>query len=151
MFRGISSVNIDPKGRIAVPTRYRERLQQNSSAQLICTIDTAESCLLLYPLSEWEIIENKLIRLPSFNVAARRIQRLLLGHATELDMDNQGRLLIPAVLRDYAKLDKAAMFVGQGNKFELWSDELWQSRREVWLKEGNSSEELPQEFVSLYL
>ena len=153
MFRGINSVNVDPKGRLAMPTRYRERLQQNSNenAQIIATIDTEESCLLLYPLPDWELIETKLAKLPSFNPAARRIQRLLMGHATELEMDNQGRILVPPLLRDYAKLEKTAILLGQGSKFELWSEEAWNHRRKAWIDEGNGDAGLPEELASLSL
>src|SRR5687767_11800180 len=95
MFRGINGINIDAKGRIVMPTRYRERLQQESRNSVVLTIDTEERCLLLYPVHEWEIIEDKLATLPSFNPAARRIQRLLMGHATDVEIDNQGRILLP--------------------------------------------------------
>jgi MraZ protein len=151
VFRGINSVNVDPKGRLAMPTRYRERLQEESNAQVVATIDTEESCLLLYPLSDWEAIEAKLAKLPSFNPAARRIQRLLMGHATELDMDGQGRVLIPSLLRDYAKIEKTAILLGQGNKFELWSEDLWHKRRQTWIDEGNGEFGLPEELASLSL
>ena len=86
MFRGVNGVNIDAKGRIVMPTRYRDRLQQESRGHIVMTIDTEERCLLLYPISAWEEIENKLAALPSFNAAARRIQRLLIGHATEAEI-----------------------------------------------------------------
>jgi len=119
VFRGVNGINIDVKGRIAIPTRYRERLQESRSC-VVLTIDTEEKCLLLYPLTAWEDIEAKLAQLPSFNPAARRIQRLLIGHATEAELDSHGRILLPPLLREYAGLSKHAMLVGQGKKFELW-------------------------------
>lgn len=152
MFRGVNGVNIDDKGRIVVPTRYRERLQHESKGCVVLTIDTEERCLLMYPLSAWEEIESKLAQLPSFNPAARRIQRLLIGHATEVDLDSHGRLLLPPLLREYAGLTKAAMLVGQGKKFELWDEQHWQQRRGQWIAEESGKDSaLPDEVKSLSL
>lgn len=152
MFRGINAVNIDTKGRFAIPTRYRDALQNHADSQLVVTIDTEASCLLLYPFPEWEIIERKIEALPSFNKAARRIQRLLIGHATELELDSQGRLLIPPLLREYAAIEKRLMLVGQGKKFELWSETHWNDGRNTWLEmEANSEGELPDELRQISL
>lgn len=151
MFRGVNGINIDVKGRIVVPTRYRERLQESRSC-IVLTIDTEEKCLLLYPLTAWEEIESKLAQLPSFNPAARRIQRLLIGHATEVELDSHGRILLPPLLREYAGLSKHAMLVGQGKKFELWDDAHWQQRRTEWLsEESNADTVLPDEVKNLSL
>ena len=125
MFRGATLVNLDSKGRLSVPTRYRDRLLESASGQMVCTIDINHACLLLYPLPEWEIIEQKLSRLSSMNPQERRVQRLLLGHASECQMDNSGRLLIAPVLRQHAGLTKEVMLVGQFNKFELWDETTW--------------------------
>lgn len=153
MFRGINALNIDGKGRVAMPTRYRERLQLDSHNNMVLTIDTDEKCLLLYPQFEWEAIEQKLAALPSFNPAARRIQRLLIGHATDIEMDSQGRLLLPPLLRDYAGLDKRAVLVGQGKKFELWDEAHWETRRNFWLEEESNANDnaLPDEVKSISL
>lgn len=131
MFRGINAINIDGKGRVGVPTRYRDEL----GTSLVVTIDTEETCLLLYPIQQWQVIEDNLQRLPSFNAAARRIQRLLIGHATDVELDSNGRVLLPTLLRDYAHLNKRVVMIGQGNKFEIWDEELWQSKRGSWLEE----------------
>ena len=153
MFRGINGVNIDAKGRFVMPTRYRERLQLDSKSSVVLTIDTEERCLLLYPLPEWEEIEKKLSALPSFNPAARRIQRLLIGHATDVEMDAQGRILLPPLLREYAGLTKASVLVGQGKKFELWDEAHWDESRGRWLQEESNSDEaeLPDEVKSISL
>lgn len=135
MFRGIHALNLDSKGRVAVPTRYRDSIVKNCASRLVITIDIEETCLLVYPAPEWENIEQKIISLPSFDKTARRIQRLLIGYATDETMDTQGRILIPPLLRDYSQLKKRAVFVGQGKKFELWDEEIWQSARHHWLKE----------------
>jgi len=151
VFRGINTVNIDEKGRIAVPTRYRDGLKR-AGAQLILTIDTEERCLLLYPLSTWEEIEAKLAALPSLNPAARRIQRLLLGHATDVEMDGQGRLLLPPSLREYATLTKHAVLVGQGKKFEVWDEDHWHRCRDQWMQAVNGDPSLlPEEIKSISL
>ncbi len=151
MFRGINSISIDGKGRLAVPTRYRDALGQDR-ASLVVTIDTEEMCLLLYPASQWQVIEDNLQRLPSFNAAARRIQRLLIGHATDVELDGNGRVLLPPLLRDYAKLQKKVVMIGQGNKFEVWDEAIWLSRREEWLaEEGSENEGLPDEMKNFSL
>lgn len=126
MFRGATTANLDSKGRLAIPTRYREELADG----LVCTIDLYQPCLLLYPLKEWEVIEQKLATLSSINPVERRIQRLLLGHANECQMDNAGRILLASTLRQHAKLDKTIMLVGQLNKFELWSEAAWHQQIE---------------------
>jgi MraZ protein len=154
MFRGINGINIDAKGRMLIPTRYRERLQLDSNNAVVFTIDTEERCLLLYPQPEWEEIEKKLAAtLPSFNPAARRIQRLLMGHATEVEIDNQGRVLLPNMLREFAGLEKNAVLIGQGKKFELWDQMHWDERRGHWLQEEThaSDSTLPEEVKSISL
>jgi MraZ protein len=148
MFRGINSITIDAKGRMAIPARYRDLLD----SAMVLTIDTEETCLLLYPVLEWQRIEASLQKLPSFNAAARRIQRLLIGHATDIDLDAQGRILLPQELRQYAQLQKQAVLIGQGNKFEVWNDELWQQKRNAWLEEeSNHDNDLPDEMKTFSL
>lgn len=153
MFRGITGINIDAKGRVVMPTRYRERLLEDHQQLVILTIDTEERCLLLYPFLAWEEIEQQLAALPSFNPAARRIQRLLIGHATEVEIDSQGRILLPPLLREYANLDKRAVLVGQGRKFELWDQVLWDGSRSRWIQEESNQKEslLPNEVKSISL
>ncbi|NLS43700.1 transcriptional regulator MraZ [BEV proteobacterium] len=137
MFHGTTLINLDSKGRLAVPTRYRETLSETSQGQMVCTIDLHQPCMLLYPLPEWEIIEQKLSRLSSMNPAERRVQRLLLGHASECQMDNAGRLLIASTLRQHASLTKEVMLVGQFNKFELWDEQAWYQQ----VKDGIDAEQ----------
>lgn len=151
MFRGVNSLAIDDKGRMAIPARYREDLLEESSPHLIITIDTESTCLLLYPYSQWELIEKKIEALPSFNPAARRIQRLLIGHATETTLDNNGRILLPQPLREYANLTKNVVLIGQGKKFELWDEQQWLTSRQDWLKEATQVGQLPPDLLSLSL
>ena len=151
MFRGVNAINLDAKGRMAMPTRYRERLLEQCAGQMVVTIDTEERCLLIYPLPEWNDIQRKIEALPSFNPAARRIQRLLIGHATDIELDSSGRLLLTPPLREYAGLEKKSVLLGQGNKFELWSEECWKVRREAYLGESSAEGELPVELQQLSL
>lgn len=152
MFRGINAITIDTKGRLAIPTRYREALVGEDKTPMVVTIDTEETCLLLYPAAEWQVIESNLQKLPSFNPAARRIQRLLIGHATDVELDANGRLLMPPLLREYAHLDKKVVMIGQGNKFEIWDEGVWQGRREEWLaEEAARQNELPDEMKTFSL
>jgi MraZ protein len=151
MLRGATKVTLDAKGRLAIPVRYRERLMTRAEGHLVATVDR-DYCLLIYPLPDWEEIERKLTRLPALNKQSRRLQRLMLGHATELEMDSHGRVLLTRELREFAGLDRQAMLIGQGNKFELWSEERWSARRDEWLADDDGEEAgLPQELESLTL
>jgi len=125
MFRGANAINLDSKGRLKIPTKYRESLMDDCQGQLVCTIDISQKCLLLYPLPEWEEIELKLRKLSSTNPHERRLLRLLLGNVREAEMDRSGRVLIAPHLRQHADLEKQIMLVGQLNKFEIWSDQVW--------------------------
>ena len=151
MFRGVNKINLDAKGRMALPARYRDQIADCCENQLVATIDTETRCLLLYPLPEWEAIEKKIDALPSFNPAARRIQRLLIGHATDLELDSSGRLLLPQPLREYAQMDKKLVLLGQGRKFEIWGEEQWNSARDLYLAENDEAVALPEDLLTLSL
>lgn len=129
MFRGVAQLNLDGKGRLAMPAKYRETLLQRCNGHLIVTADPSR-CLLIYPLPEWEPIEKKLNGLSSFNPRTRSLQRLLVGNASDAEMDSAGRVLVPPPLRQFAGLDKNVVLVGQGNKFELWHSAEWELRVE---------------------
>ncbi|MCJ7558072.1 MAG: division/cell wall cluster transcriptional repressor MraZ [Gammaproteobacteria bacterium] len=150
MFRGASKITLDAKGRMAMPTRYRDRLAEKSDGRLVVTVDR-DYCLLIYPFPDWEEIERKLVRLPSLNPQARRLQRLMVGYATELDLDGHGRILLPRELREFAGLDRQAILIGQGNKFELWDEERWNAKRDQWLQADDDGVDLPAELESLSL
>ena len=108
-----------------MPTRYRESLFEDCQGKMICTVDIQHPCLLLYPLPEWEEIELKLWSLSSMNPQERLLQQVLLGNASDCDLDKSGRLLINGPLRQHANLEKNVMLVGQLNKFEIWSETAW--------------------------
>ena len=151
MFRGATQITLDAKGRLAFPARYRERLSARCEGRLVCTVDP-DYCLLIYPLPDWEEIERKLMRLPSLNRKSRRLQRLMVGYASEVDLDSHGRILIPRELREFASLDRQAILFGQGNKFELWDEARWNERRDSWLADGTDDGiALPAELEQLSL
>ncbi|MFC3607180.1 division/cell wall cluster transcriptional repressor MraZ [Stutzerimonas tarimensis] len=125
MFRGANAISLDAKGRLAMPSRYRDELVSRCEGQLVVTVDVSDRCLCLYPLPEWEQIEATLRSLPSLNEDSRRLQRVLIGNAVDLELDGSGRVLVPPRLRDYAGLDKRAMLVGQLNKFQIWNEDEW--------------------------
>ena len=134
-----------------MPARYRERLLESCGGRLVVTVDR-DHCLLVYPLPEWGIIEAKLIELPSLNTQARLLQRLYIGHATELEMDAQGRILLPAMLREYAGLGKKTVLIGQGKKFEIWDESVWTESQEAWVAAVQSGDgELPAALEDLSL
>ena len=150
MFRGVQHISLDAKGRMAVPSRQRELLSVISEGHIVLTVDTQAPCLALYALPEWERIEADVQALPALNPAVKRFQRLVLGYASDLQLDNSGRVLVPPALRDYAALEKRAVLVGQGNKLELWSEDLWQQECAAALA-ADSVEELPAELMQLNL
>ena len=134
-----------------MPARQREPLLSSCEGQIVVTIDTQTSCLVIYPLPEWDRIEQEIQALPSLKPAVRRFQRLVLGYATDLELDSSGRMLLPQSLREYARLDKKLVLVGQGNKLELWSEALWLAEREQALQDSGPDAELPDELISLSL
>jgi len=123
VFRGVSHLVLDNKGRLAVPAKHREALA-GDGGPLILTADPAR-CLLLYPAPAWDPIQSRLMALSSFNEKIRSLQRLLVGHADEVELDASGRILVPPALRQFAMLDKRVVLVGQGNKFEIWDEGKW--------------------------
>ena len=148
MFQGAAQLNLDGKGRLAIPARYRDRLLGSCAGNLVLTAD-ADGCLLLYPQPEWLPIRDKLLKLSALNPKIRALQRRLVGYAEDVVMDSAGRVLISPVLRGYAMLDKSVMLVGQGNKFELWDDAKWQAQQEADLSFMDG--ELPSELEGFSL
>ncbi len=142
MFRGVTQLNLDVKGRIAIPAKYRGELTSKCAGHLIVTADPSK-CLLVYPQPAWEPIEEKLNGLSSFNQKTRSLQRLLIGNACDVEMDGAGRILVPPPLRQFAGLSKSVVLVGQGEKFELWEEGKWNSQIEDAL--SFSEDDMPSE------
>lgn len=151
MFRGENKITLDPKGRLAVPTRYRESIVSDAAGQLVVTIDHRDRCLLIYMQHDWEDIQRKLTKLPALNPMARDLQRLMIGHATDIELDSHGRVLIPPNLREYAGLNRDVVLSGQGTRFELWDEVLWVAQREAALQAYRSNQDLPPELNAISL
>ena len=152
MFRGAHSLNLDAKGRLAIPSRFREDIAERCEGRMVVTVNnTKEYCLWLYTMDEWVKVEEKLVALPSFDPNHQRLKRFLLGYASDVEMDGSGRILLPAPLREFAMMTKEVFLVGQGNKFEVWSKELWNAKRTQWLKEDMDLERLSVEMEQLTL
>lgn len=148
MFRGVATFNLDAKGRMAIPAKFRRHLDVCCEGRLVVTVDHSDHCLQLYPLPEWEAVEQKLAELPSLNPQVRRLKRMLLGYATECEMDSNGRILLPAKLREFADITKSTVMIGQGNKFELWDEQTWNTLMDACLEE-DFGDILPVELESL--
>lgn len=131
MFRGVNAINLDDKGRMAMPTKYRAELHECCEGQLVVTIGF-DKCLLVFPLPAFEQFEHKLMRLPMLDSRVKQVKRLVIGHAAECEMDAQGRLLLPDLLRRFAGLEKRVALVGQGSVFEIWNEEVWNQSRDAW-------------------
>ncbi|MEE9493290.1 MAG: division/cell wall cluster transcriptional repressor MraZ [Gammaproteobacteria bacterium] len=151
MFQGGSTVNLDVKGRLALPTRYRPQIIEDFNKQLVLTVHV-DGCLLLYPQPVWNDIQRRLSRLPNLDKRTRMMVRMLLGHAEEVEMDAHGRIRIDQRLRDFAKLEKRISLAGVGNKFEIWNDGGWDDQCKDWQSsEELESGDMPDSFTSLTL
>ncbi len=150
MFRGVNYLSLDDKGRLSVPSKYRDEIDALCNGQLITTVDR-DKCLLIYPLPEWQRIEQALMSRPNIDPEVRMMQRVLVGHATECELSPQGRISIPDALRRFAGLDKHVALVGQGKKFELWDEERWNAQTEAWLQVGAGAGSTSEALDSLAL
>jgi MraZ protein len=129
MFRGATLLNLDVKGRLAVPSKHRDALQAQCAGNLVLTAHP-HGCLLLYPQPAWEPIQAKMMALSSFDKQSSALQRLLVGYAEDITLDSAGRLLVSPSLREFAGVEKQAMLVGQGSHFELWNMDAWRAQLE---------------------
>jgi MraZ protein len=127
VFQGASELNLDVKGRMAVPVKHREPLAAPSAGKLVMTAHP-EGCLLLYPLKHWEPIRDRVMTFPSLDRTASVWKRLLIGFAEEHVLDGNGRVLISPELRKYAGIEKLVMFIGQGTHFEIWNASAWDTQ-----------------------
>jgi len=148
VFRGESALSMDAKGRLAIPTRYREHLADTCNGRLVVTISLHERCLVVYPLPDWERIEGELQQLPALDRKGQSIVRLLTGQATDCELDGHGRMLIPPTLREFAGLDRRVRLIGQMRRFELWDEASWNSRRDALLGQIDDLLEGPSEALA---
>jgi MraZ protein len=124
VFRGAAKVSLDVKGRLVLPVRVRDELAKGADLRLVATADP-DKCALIYPIADWEQLQDQLLSLPNLNPESRWLQRLMIGYATDLEIDAHGRVLITGELREFAGLQRDAMLVGQGNHLELWDEGAW--------------------------
>lgn len=128
MFRGHSERNLDPKGRLMLPPEYREEVFRHSpEGKLMLT--NFDGCVVGYTLPQWAVIEEGFRRVNVLNTTLRKIQRFIIAGAVEVELDKQGRILVPPYLRSYAKLDKDCILAGVVNKFEIWDKATFESMR----------------------
>ncbi|MGI9309922.1 MAG: division/cell wall cluster transcriptional repressor MraZ [bacterium] len=152
MLRGASALNLDAKGRLAIPGRYRDQLAERCEGRMVVTVNAdKEHCLWMYPLDAWHQAEEKVVGLPSFDPAHQRLKRFFIGYANPVEMDKSGRVLLPAPLREFALIAKAVCLIGQGNKFEVWDEALWNARRDQWLREEIDPQRISPELEQLTL
>ncbi|MFA7552645.1 MAG: division/cell wall cluster transcriptional repressor MraZ [Spongiibacteraceae bacterium] len=149
MYLGSNAISMDAKGRLAIPAKVRDMLLSACGGRIVVTAHTEERCLLIYPEQQWEQLLPQIENLPNINRKAAKMQRLLLGYATSLEIDEaNGRILLPPTLRDYAGLDKKLMLVGQGKKLELWSETEWFNYLDA---TEDDDEVIPSEVLALSL
>ena len=123
-------MTLDAKGRIAIPARYREKLNEMCGGKLVISYNPLDKCLPVYPYDEWLDCMQKMEAVQDRSDQFREYQRMLYSYTTEVDMDGSGRILIPQSSRDEVGLKKSAVLIGHGKKFELWSEENWLRTRE---------------------
>ena len=129
MFQGAAALNLDAKGRLGIPTRFREELTAACGGSVIVTVHP-HRCLLIYPEPVWGPIRDEVLARSSLDEASAKVRRLFVGNANPETLDSAGRLLIAPELRTRAQLEKKVWLVGQGDHFELWSDVRWEQQQE---------------------
>ncbi|PID43021.1 MAG: cell division/cell wall cluster transcriptional repressor MraZ [Proteobacteria bacterium] len=144
MLLGSHSINMDSKGRIAIPTRVREQLNEMCGGRIVVTAHPREFCVIIYPQPYWDEILPKIIALPDTHRESSKMKRLMMGHVLSFDLDASGRVSLSSSLREYGKLTKKLKLIGQGNKLELWGEEAWNA----WMDEPDDGE-MPEEMRSL--
>ncbi|MGK0498848.1 MAG: MraZ protein [Oceanicoccus sp.] len=148
MYHGSHAINMDAKGRLAIPAKVRDTLLTECQGRIVVTAHTEERCLLVYPEPQWQTLLPKIEALPNIHAKAAKMQRLLLGYASTLEIDGaSGRVLLPPTLREYASLEKKLMLVGQGKKLELWSEQNWFN----YIDADGGDDDLPPEVLALSL
>ncbi|MBU0501479.1 MAG: division/cell wall cluster transcriptional repressor MraZ [Gammaproteobacteria bacterium] len=127
LLSGESHLSLDDKGRLAIPARFRDGLRDSCASQLMSVIDPAsnEQRLLLYPLNEWTAVVEQLKGMPNADPMANRFKNLFVGRSVPVEVDKQGRILLPPKHREHVRLDARVVLVGQITKFEVWEEQAW--------------------------
>lgn len=153
MFRGSSPVTIDSKGRFAIPSAYRAALQEACDGCMVVT-QHWDGCLLIYPQPRFQQFVQQLVSRGGLNSNVRDIQRFFVAPSQDVDMDKQGRLSVPATLRNFAQIENRAVLVGMVDLFELWSEDAWYAHNEASrqkLAAQAAADELPEALQDLPL
>jgi MraZ protein len=130
VFFGETAINLDAKGRLAIPMRYRDAIQEACGGRLVLTYSAFDSgALYLYPQQEWERVRDEVTKLSTFNPAHRSLQRRLVGSASAVEPDANGRIQLPQTLRQVAGLEKRVALLGMGSRFELWNETILNQKR----------------------
>ncbi len=147
IFRGRFEYTIDLKGRVNIPSRFREQLLESDQESIVVT--NYSGCLYAYPAAVWGRMEEKLSRVSSVDRKLNTFLRFFVGGAVEVVPDKQGRILIPPSLRGYAGLDRDVVIIGMPNRFEIWDRGKWEVEVGQFEKEGFEDPELAREINSL--
>jgi len=143
VFQGETAITVDAKGRLAIPTAYREPVAQACGNRLVVTYNPFESgCLWVFPQDEWERVRDQVNALPSVKAVHRNLQMKLVGAAAMVEPDSAARILLPASQRSAAGIEKKAVLLGMGNKFELWSEQAHLAKIRQTIGEDQISEEM---------
>jgi MraZ protein len=130
VYFGETAINLDAKGRLAIPMRYREAIQEQCSGRLVLTYSAFDSgALYLYPEQEWERVRDEVTGLSTFNPGHRSLQRKLVGSASAVEPDGNGRIQLPQTLRQVAGLEKRVVLLGMGSRFEIWNETVLNQKR----------------------
>ena len=150
MFFGETAINLDAKGRLAIPIRYREAIQELCDGRLVLTYSAFDSgALYVYPEQEWERVRDEVTGLSTFNPGHRSLQRRLVGSASAVEPDGNGRIQLPQTLRQVAGLEKKVVLLGMGDRFEIWNENILNQKR---IEEERSLDEAAsEEMVRLVL
>ena len=148
MFFGETAINLDAKGRLAIPMRYRDALMEQCENRMVLTYSAFDSgSLWLQSEQTWEAMRDDVMGLPSFKAAHRSLQRRLVGSATAVEPDGSGRILLPLSLRQVAGLEKRVVMLGMGNRFEIWNENTLNMKRAE--EEATIDDETSAEMASL--
>jgi MraZ protein len=145
MFQGETAITLDEKGRVAIPAVHRELVAQASANRLVVTYNPFESgCLWIFPQNEWERVRDEVNALPSVKAVHRSLQMKLVGAAAHVEPDGNGRILLPASQRTAAGLEKRAVLLGMGNKFELWGEQAHLAKIRETIGEDQITEDMAE-------
>ncbi|NII09896.1 division/cell wall cluster transcriptional repressor MraZ [Oleiagrimonas sp. C23AA] len=143
MFQGETAITVDDKGRMAIPTAYREAIAQACGSRLVITYNPFEhGCLWIFPQDEWEQVRDQVNALPSVKAVHRALQMKLVGAAAQVEPDSASRVLLPSSQRNSAGIEKRAVLLGMGNKFELWSEQAHLAKIRQTIGEDEISEDM---------